>query len=195
MTIKLRHGNTNTFLVPGNGVCLLVDTDYAGTLPGFYKALKAAGVQLKDIAFVLATHYHPDHMGLIPELMKQGVRLLLMDTQTKDVHCSDPIFAREKALHFVPIDESEAKVIRCCESRAFLAGIGIAGEIVSTPSHSRDSVSLVLDDGDCLVGDLEPMEYLSAYGDNPALKADWDAILSFRPKRILYSHGNEKVLA
>jgi len=191
MTIKLRYGNTNTFLVPGGGY-LLVDTDYAGTLPGFYKALKAAGVQLTDIAFVLATHYHPDHMGLIPELMKQGVRLLLMDTQTKDVHYPDQIFAREKALRFVPIDESEAKVVACRDSRAFLAGVGIAGEIVSTPSHSRDSVSLVLDDGDCLVGDLEPMEYLSAYADNPALEADWDAILNFHPKRILYSHGNEK---
>ena len=90
MTIKLRYGNTNTFLVPGNGEYLLVDTDYAGTLPAFYKALKAAGVQMKDIAFVLATHYDPDHMGLIPELMKQGVSLLLMDTQTGDVHFPDP---------------------------------------------------------------------------------------------------------
>ena len=194
MTIKLRYGNTNTFLVPGNGGYLLVDTDYAGTLPAFYKALKAAGVQVKDIAFVLATHYHPDHMGLIPELMKQGFKLLLMDTQMKDIHFSDPIFAREKAMHFFPIDESEATVISCRNSRAFLAGIGIAGEIISTPSHSRDSVSLVLDDGDCLVGDLEPMEYLSAYDDNPALKADWDAILSFHPKRILYSHVNEKTM-
>ena len=127
--------------------------------------------------------------------MKQGVRLLLMDTQTKDVHFSDQIFAREKALHFIPIDESKAKVVSCHESRAFLAGIGIAGEIIPTPSHSRDSVSLVLDDGDCLVGDLEPMEYLSAYQEPPALKKDWDAILSFHPKRILYSHANEKVLA
>ena len=192
MTIKLRYGNTNTFLVPGNGGYLLVDTDYAGTLPAFYKALKTAGVRLKDIAYVLATHYHPDHMGLIPELMKQGVRLLLMDTQTKDVHYPDQIFAREKALRFVPVDESAAEVVGCRDSRAFLAGIGIAGEIVSTPSHSRDSVSLVLDDGDCLVGDLEPMENLSAYADNPALKADWDAILGFRPKRFFYSHANEK---
>ena len=194
MTIKLRYGNTNTFLVPGNGGYLLVDTDYAGTLPAFYKALKTAGVQLKDIAFVLASHYHPDHMGLIPELMKQGVSLLLMDTQTKDVHFSDQIFAREKTLRFDPIDESEAKVVSCHESRAFLSGIGIAGEIISTPSHSRDSVSLVLDDGDCLVGDLEPMEYLSAYQENPALKKDWDAILSFCPKRILFSHVNEKTM-
>ena len=194
MTIKLKYGNTNTFLVPGRSGYLLVDTDYIGTLPTFYKALKAAGVQMKDIAFVLATHYHPDHMGLIPELMKQCVSLLLLDTQTKDVHFSDQIFAREKALHFVSIDESEAKAVNCHESRAFLAGIGIAGEIISTPSHSRDSVSLILDDGDCLVGDLEPTEYLSVYGDNLALIADWDAIRSFRPKRILYSHVNEKTV-
>ena len=194
MTIRLRYGNTNTFLVPCNSGYLLVDTDYAGVLPAFYKALKTAGVQVKDIAYVLATHYHPDHMGLIPELMKQGVRLLLMDTQINDVHYSDQIFVREKNLRFDPIEESNAEVISCRESRAFLASIGIDGEIISTPSHSRDSVSLVLGNGDCLVGDLEPMEYLSAYGDNPALKADWDAILSFHPKRLLYSHVNEKVL-
>ena len=194
MTIKLKYGNTNTFLVPCNGGYLLVDTDYTGTLPAFYKALKAAGVQVKDIAYVLATHYHPDHMGLIPKLMKQGIKLLLMDTQINDVHYSDPIFAREKALRFIPVDESEAEVVSCGESRTFLASIGIAGEIISTPSHSRDSVSLVLDDGDCFVGDLEPQEYLSAYDDNPALKRDWDAILSFCPKRILFSHVNEKTM-
>ena len=42
MTIKLKYGNTNTFLVPCNGGYLLVDTDYTGTLPAFYKALKTA---------------------------------------------------------------------------------------------------------------------------------------------------------
>ncbi len=194
MTIKLRYGNTNTFLVTGKSGYLLVDTDYAGMLPAFYKALKATGIHTKDISFVLATHYHPDHMGLIPDLMKQGVRLLLMDTQRNDVHYSDQIFSREKHLRFLPFDESEAKVVSCSESRAFLAGIGIDGEIISTPSHSRDSVSLILDDGDCFVGDLEPMEYLSAYRENPALKKDWDAILSFCPKHILYSHVNEKTI-
>ena len=32
MTIKLRYGNTNTFLVTGKSGYLLVDTDYAGML-------------------------------------------------------------------------------------------------------------------------------------------------------------------
>ena len=70
----------------------------------------------------------------------------------------------------------------------------ISGEIVSTPSHSEDSISFILDNGDCFVGDLEPIDYLPAYGDNPALKADWDQVLSRHPKRIFYGHANMKIM-
>ena len=167
----------------------MVDTDYAGTLPAFYRAIKHARVKASDVSYVLATHYHPDHMGLIPELMKQGVKLLLIDTQEDSVHFSDYIFARDR-VPFEPIDEAKATVITCAESKEFLAGIGISGEIISTPSHSPDSVSLLLDDGDCIVGDLQPREYLAAYEQDNALKADWDAVLRYRPRRILYAHAN-----
>jgi glyoxylase-like metal-dependent hydrolase (beta-lactamase superfamily II) len=44
--------------------------------------------------------------------------------------------------------------ITFAESRQRLARIGIAGEIVPTPGHSDDSVSLVLDSGDAFTGDL-----------------------------------------
>lgn len=54
MTI-LRYGNTNTFFIEGNDGGLLVDTDYAGTLPAFYKALKQNGIKVNNIKYVLAT--------------------------------------------------------------------------------------------------------------------------------------------
>ena len=193
MTIHLKYGNTNTFFIQGSKGELLVDTDYAGTLPALYKALKQSGIKVKDIEYVLATHYHPDHMGLISELMKQGVRLLLIDIQKDFVHFSDGLFARDK-LPYSPIDETLATIITCEESRASLMRMGIAGEIIQTASHSEDSVSLILDDGDCLVGDLEPFEYIEAYGKNHKLKDDWAQILSFHPKRIFYSHRPERVL-
>ena len=97
MAILLKYGNTNTYLVRGVGGSLLIDTDYAGTLPGFYRAIKAAGVRLGDIDYVLATHYHPDHMGLIGELMQQGVKLLLLEHQRGQVHFSDAIFAHRRS--------------------------------------------------------------------------------------------------
>ena len=63
--IKLKYGNTNTFFIKGSQGGLLIDTDYAGTMPAFYKAMKNASIGLTDIKYVIATHYHPDHMGLI----------------------------------------------------------------------------------------------------------------------------------
>ncbi len=192
--IRLRYGNTNTFFIQGEHGGFLVDTDYAGTMPAFYKAIKDSGIRLSDIGYVLATHYHPDHMGLIGELMSQGVKLLLTEIQKDFVHDSDRIFARDR-LPYTPIDKTAATVITCEESRDFLMRIGVSGEIVPLRSHSEDSISLILDDGDCLAGDLEPYEYIEAYGENAELKSDWERILSFHPKRIFFSHRPEWVIA
>ena len=193
MVTRLKYGNTNTFFLRGTVGNLLVDTDYAGTLPMFYKEIKRQNISLKDITYVLATHYHPDHMGLVSELMKQGVKLLLVDVQREYVGFSDEIFAREKRTEVESIHTEDARVITCEESRVFLRTLGIDGEIISTTSHSEDSVTFILDDGTCLVGDLEPMEYLGAYEENEKLAKDWERILSFQPKRICYAHANEKV--
>lgn len=194
MVSKLKYGNTNTFLVRGESGYLLVDTDYAGTLPAFYGAIKKHNIKVSDISYILATHYHPDHIGLVSELMKQGVKLLVVDTQCSYIHYSDAIFSREKGLHYEAINEEAAIVISCKESREFLNGIGIQGEIISTTSHSEDSISLVLDNGVCIVGDLEPVEYLEAYEENVRLKVDWELVMSYKPKLIYYGHANEKVL-
>ena len=186
--IRLKYGNTNTFLVQGR---LLVDTDYAGTLQTFYKALRASGVRLESITHVVATHYHPDHCGLIGELQQHGIKLILMESQKQCVHDADYIFDRDRLKH-TPIDAGNAEVIRFEESRAYLKTLGIAGEIIPTASHSPDSVSVILDNGDCIVGDLQPMEYIGGYADNRALRTDWSRILSCQPKRILYAHLPEK---
>lgn len=122
MQIKLKYGNTNTFFIRGMNGNLLVDTDYAGTLPAFYRAIKAHDIKIRDITYVLATHYHPDHIGLVSELMKQGVRLLVIDTQYPYIHFADSILveiiawlmnpfmrimqsssAQQKAEHFLQI--------------------------------------------------------------------------------------------
>ena len=192
--IKLRYGNTNTFYIPGSDGGLLVVTDWAGTLPLFFKAIKTAGIEMKAITTLLVTHYHPDHMGLAGELQRLGVKLLVVDVQRLFVHASDEIFARDKHLSYRAVDESAATVISCAESRDVLKGLGIDGEILHTPSHSEDSVSLALDDESCLVGDLEPLAYLAGYEENPALKSDWEQLMRRRPKRILYAHANEQKL-
>lgn len=192
MQIKLKYGNTNTFFIRGTCGNLLVDTDYAGTLPAFYRAIKEQEIKISDITYVLATHYHPDHIGLVSELMRLGVNLLVIDAQCPYIHFADSIFGRDKSLTYEPIPTDHATIISTEESRAFLKRLGIDGEIVRTTSHSADSISLILDGGECFVGDLEPIEYLAAYDQNDALKYDWELIMRYAPKTIYYAHANEK---
>ena len=187
--IRLRYGNTNTYLLGG----LLIDTDLPGTLPAFRRALKTSGVGIASIRYVLATHYHPDHMGLIPELMALGVRLALPENQLAYVHASDAILLREKN-GFRPIDEREARILPLSESRRFLSELGLAGEILPTASHSPDGIALMLDGGDCFLGDLEPRAWIPAYEEGSTLQKDWDVILSRHPTHGYFGHANDQAL-
>lgn len=182
----LRYGNTNTYYING----LLIDTDMPGTISGFYRELRRNGLTLPSIRYVMATHYHPDHMGLIGELMQEGVKLLLIDRQKDAVHFSDPIFRRQKGLPFVPIRDEDALMLSCEDSRRFLSDLGIRGELLPTDSHSADGVCLLTDEGDCFVGDLEPLAYLDGYGDNSLLQGDWERILGRKPKTVYFGHAN-----
>ena len=126
--------------------------------------------------------------------MKQGVKLLLIDTQNSHIHFAEEIFRKDKRLDYEPINTDNSIIISSKDSREFLENLGIEGEIISTPSHSEDSIALILDNGICFVGDLEPIEYIDAYDDNVKLKNDWKLVMSYNPKIIYYAHANEKIL-
>ena len=124
--LKLKYANTNTFFING----LLFDTDMSGMLGAFYKSIKQNNIQMNDIKYVVCSHYHPDHMGLVSELMNQGIKLLIIDNQKDYVHFSDEIFKKQFGEKYIPIDEKKAIIISAQESRKFLETIGISGEIL-----------------------------------------------------------------
>ena len=115
----IRYGNTNTFYIAGTKGGLLLDTDYAGTLQPFFRAIKEKGIEVKDITYLLATHYHPDHIGLAGELQELGVKLLGVDVQKKNVHFAERLFIRESR-DYMPVNLNRAKIITCAESRKVL---------------------------------------------------------------------------
>lgn len=43
----LKYGKTNTFLITSGNSSILIDTDWAGTLPMFFKEIKKHGVTAK----------------------------------------------------------------------------------------------------------------------------------------------------
>lgn len=187
----LKYGNTNTYYINGENGSILVDTDWAGTLNAFYKKIKE--LNINKIDYLLITHYHPDHMGIAEEIIdNMNAKLLVIDIQKDYIHCSDSIFEKDKKVDFKPISAIPV-IISCEESRKFLKNLGIDGEIIHTPGHSDDSVSLILDEGIAIVGDLYDLNSASAFNDDK-IDNSWKKILSYNISKICYGHHEQIIL-
>ena len=79
------------------------------------------------------------------------------------------------------------------ESRAFLKDAGIEGEILFTPGHSDDSISLCLGDGTFFVGDLNPLYELELHK-GTKIEESWNRLLARGPKKVFYGHAKPAVL-
>ena len=193
MIIELKYGNTNTYLIKGKEKYILFDTDWAGTFERFCQAIKSIGIQIQDIEYLFLSHFHPDHMGIAGQLAELGIKIVVVDTQKDFVHFSDEIFAKEKNKSFIPIDDAKVILISIDESRSFFEKLGIQGEIIETPGHSDDSISIWLDDGMLLVGDLNPLYELPLH-EGTQIADTWNKLLKMRPNKICYGHAKTAIL-
>jgi len=192
---ELTHSKTNIFLIEGTDGCLLFDTGWAGSMDAFESSLHAVKKSIGDISYVLMSHYHPDHCGLAQELADNGAVILALDLQVPFLHCADEVYekgTKPEYKKFRPIDDSKVKVLTVAESRDFLDTLGISGEILHTPGHSDDSVSLLLDEGVAFVGDLNPLYELELHK-GTQIADSWDKILSHKLKVVYYGHAKKHV--
>jgi glyoxylase-like metal-dependent hydrolase (beta-lactamase superfamily II) len=152
--VNIGYRSTNYYVLADRAPRLLIDAGWPGTLAALRHAGQRMGVRLEDIPYQLVTHYHPDHAGLAEELKHLGVRLLVLDTQQAGIPLLGTYVKPQD--HYTEIQPAGNILLTSAESRAFLGGIGVQGEILSTPGHSADSVTLVLDEGAAFTGDLTP---------------------------------------
>lgn len=188
MVIELKYGNTNTYLIKGKGKYVLFDTDWAGTFELFCREIKRNGIGINDIAYLFVSHFHPDHMGIAGQLAEMGIQIVVLDLQKDYIHFSDAIFAKENGTKYVPIDDAGVVWLTIESSRSFLEEIGVHGEILATPGHSDDSISLWLDDGSLLVGDLNPLYELPLHEGTPIAET-WNSLLKRNPTTVYYGHA------
>ena len=189
----LKYSNTNTYLIEGERGSILFDTGWAGTFPAFCAELGRKGKQLQSITYVVISHFHPDHCGIAQEIADLGPVLMICDVQKDFLHASDAIFEKEKKLRFLPIRDEKVKFITLSESRSVLEVLGIAGELLHTPGHSDDSITLKLDKGDLFVGDLNPLYELEMHR-GTEIERSWEKLLAFHPKTVYYGHAKAAIL-
>ena len=85
------------------------------------------------------------------------------------------------------IDRLGFQRMNTSDSRALLASIGIHGEVIQTPGHSDDSVSLVTDSHDAMIGDLYPVSQIMP--DDTKSHQSWRKIRELGGMHIFPSHA------
>lgn len=184
--VNVGYRSTNYYVLADSRPRLLVDAGWPGTLGTMRQTCRRMGIRLEDIPYQLVSHYHPDHAGLVEDLKRMGVQLLLLDTQVPGIPLLRTYVKPED--HYTDISADGNILLSEAQSRPFLAGIGIRGEIISTPGHSPDSVSLILDEGLAFTGDLTA---LSIVPDDPAdlARQSWEKIRAKGVTTIYPAHG------
>jgi glyoxylase-like metal-dependent hydrolase (beta-lactamase superfamily II) len=184
--VNVGYRSTNYYVLAGSAPRLLVDAGWPGTLGTLQHTCRRMDIDLAAIPYQLATHYHPDHAGLVQNLKSLGVRLIVLDTQLAGIPLLRTYVKPQD--HYQDIVLGDNIVLTAAESRAFLARIGIQGQIISTPGHSDDSVTLILDDGPAFTGDLTVPEA----GRPEAMdlvRTSWDRIRAAGGRTIYPGHG------
>jgi glyoxylase-like metal-dependent hydrolase (beta-lactamase superfamily II) len=184
--VNVGYRSTNYYALSCNNGKLLVDCGWPRTLPQFTAELRRKGIAPAEIMYILATHFHPDHAGLVEEFKKLGAKLILMESQAKALR-PEVSQSGSKMPAFIAVSATSNVILKFAESRQFLSSLGLAGEIIPTPGHSDDSVTLILDDGSAFTGDLPPR--FAVADEDTVSKASWREIQRHKVTRIFPAHG------
>ena len=184
--VNVGYRSTHFWVISAGRSRLLVDLGWPGRFGELVANLRRMDIPLHEIRYGLATHYHIDHAGAAQDLKNAGVPLLVMDLQVEAIPLMKTWIKPED--NYTEITTHDNRVITCAESRALLAQIGIPGEILPTPGHSPDSVSLLLDTGEVFTGDLTHPSFI-AHEDSAVVATSWRLLRERGATTVYPAHG------
>lgn len=187
--LNLYCKRTNCYLIESSCGWIMIDTDFPGILYRLINLLNQHNIKISDIKYLIVTHFHPDHAGIAQDLKNLGIRLILHESQVAFVDNLNNFFKKNNQFNSKDILPEGNIVISSKESRDFLKSMGIEGEIIQTPGHTDDSISLIIDGCCAFTGDLPEFSLMEAYNDQ-TIKNSWKLIKDYKITKIFPGHGN-----
>jgi len=205
--IQVRMGMVSSFLVRQEGA-ILVDTGYPGSENTILDALSKEGIAPRDIRLILLTHGHGDHAGSAAKLKEMtGARVAVHENDSDKLRTGNQGSLHATCLSGIlfslvlgvgrkpayPPLEPDIVFTDLLDLKPF----GIQGMVVPTPGHTPGSVSVILENGDAIVGDLIMPAIPSGRPGLPYWAEDREEakksirkVLSYQPDRIFLAHGS-----
>ena len=205
----------NTYVYPCEDGYVMVDTGYEHSLKGVERKLNQHNIKIADIKYVFLTHAHDDHAGFLNELLgiNKELKVIMSDKAMPTLKrgqnsfeggCSTLlawIFCKlmglvGKSEHRFPVidDKYNDRFIEITEdNKAELEKI-LQGEILFTPGHTADSISLKVDDiifcGDAAMNDFPSFKRLIIWiEDKVEFEKSWETLLASNASMIFPAHG------
>ena len=205
----------NTYVYQTSVGYIIVDTGYEHSLANVEKKLNKQGIELSDIKYVFLTHAHDDHAGFLNELLgkNNNLKVIMSDKAMPTLNrgqnsfeggCSTAfawMFCKfmglvGKAEHrFPPIeDRYNDRFIEITDENKSEAETLLEGEILFTPGHTSDSISLKLGDiifcGDAAMNGLPSSKRLIIWIENVTdFEKSWEQLISTNAETIYPAHG------
>jgi glyoxylase-like metal-dependent hydrolase (beta-lactamase superfamily II) len=204
--VPIRLGFVKAFLLLGQRA-VLVDTGPPGSAPRILRALEGQGVRPEDLALILITHGHTDHFGSAAALKAHsGAPVAVGRADAEALRKGrNPLGTPRSPLWGLVqrLGVGVGNTAPPCSPDILLEGTvdlrpyGVEGQVIPTPGHTPGAISILLVDGQALVGDLV-MGGLWGRG-RPGLPLLWDDLEALReslrhllerqPTWIHTSHG------
>jgi glyoxylase-like metal-dependent hydrolase (beta-lactamase superfamily II) len=104
---------------------------------------------------------------------------------------------KAKNLKFPPYKQRDCDILVSGQTKLVDIGIPLDGKIIETPGHTVDSVSILFDDGDCLMGDAAAnmLKFVGTKNcvificDMDTYYKSWEKVISAGACRIFPAHG------
>lgn len=202
--LTLRLGFVKAFLLRGAGKHVLIDTGTAGNITKIVAQLERGGVGMKDVGLIVVTHAHADHTGSLADVVQAtGAKVVAHRLEAESLRSGMHPPAAQNRLSrilFRPSTKPGAAGVEpdiLVDDELDLNPYGVAGRVIWTPGHTHGSLTVMLESGEAVVGDLVLPRFMS-FG--PPAIAFWatsreDSLVSIRkvldlkPSIILTSHG------
>lgn len=182
--LNVGYRSVNCFLIVTEKAKLLNDEGWPGGMAELKSSMAQQGYQVKEITHVLVTHYHMDHGAIAQEMKDKGAKLIVMENQKTHLNDQKRFIKPPAVYHEVRAEGNFELAFK--DSRAFLKTLGLEGEIIPTPGHGPDHVTLVLDSGIAFTGDLPPLN--ASPPESDAFR-DWQRLRALGVRRLYPAHG------